>query len=39
MFDWYYELIFNIKFWFKLRKLKKLDPYIYNLDTSNDKKD
>ena len=38
MFKWVDELIFNIKFWFKIRKLKMLDPYIYNLDTDNDKK-
>ena len=26
MFNWFDDLIFNIKFWFKIRKLRKLDP-------------
>tara|TARA_Y100001963_G_scaffold45201_1_gene63693 strand:+ start:26018 stop:26125 length:108 start_codon:yes stop_codon:yes gene_type:complete len=31
------EIIFRIKFWFKMRKLKKLDPFIYEVPV-NDKK-
>jgi len=37
MLNWFNEIIFNIKFWFKIRKLKKLDPFVYDFD--NDKKD
>jgi len=32
------EFIFNIKFWFKMRKLKKLDPFIYQMPINDDKK-
>ncbi len=39
MFNWFNELIFNIKFWFKIRKLRKLDPFIYDIpEIGNDKK-
>ena len=31
MFNWIDEIIFSIKFWFKKRKLKKLDPFIYKV--------
>ena len=34
MFNWFNEIIFNIKFWFKIRKLKKLDPFVYDFDTA-----
>ncbi len=30
------ELIFRIKFWFKKRKLKKLDPYIYEVNKNDE---
>jgi len=29
MFAWINDLIFQIKFWFLKRKLKKRDPYLY----------
>ena len=31
MFNWFDELVFSIKFWFKKRKLMKLDPFIYEV--------
>ena len=30
------ELIFRIKFLFKKRKLKKLDPYIYEVNKNDE---
>jgi hypothetical protein len=30
------KLIFRIKFWFKKRKLKKLDPYIYEVNKNDE---
>ena len=37
MFDWFYELIFQIKFWYKKRRLMKLDPYIYEMPKDEEK--
>ena len=36
MLNWYHELIFQLKFWFKKRKLKKLDPYIYDVNKNDE---
>lgn len=36
MFNWYYELMFKIKFYFKKRKLLKLDPYVYEVKKNDE---
>jgi hypothetical protein len=36
MFYFINDLIFQIKFWFKKRKLKKLDPYIYKVNKNDE---
>ena len=38
MFNWYHELIFQLKFYFKKRKLLKLDPYIYEMEKKDDER-
>ena len=38
MFNWYHELIFQLKFYFKKRKLQKLDPYIYEMEKKDDER-
>ena len=37
MLTWLYEIIFEIKFWLKKRKLSKLDPYIYEMPKDDEK--
>jgi hypothetical protein len=36
MLNWYHELVFQLKFYFKKRKLKKLDPYIYEVNKNDE---
>lgn len=36
MLNWWYNLLFEIKFYLKKRKLKKLDPFVYKVN--NDEK-
>ena len=36
MLNWYHELVFQLKLYFKKRKLKKLDPYIYEVNKNDE---